>query len=217
MGTAEHRNGQTTFYVSRSALRHVGDVFTKMLTGEWAERDRSEVHLPDDSCKTMEILLRIAHWQFVALSAKVTVWELRDLAVLADKYNAAEAVSVAVQNKRWMPNHTCLMNQPVCQKLQDIAMIYMVFGDEAGLNYVVHRLAFEIERVTAESGYSYHCGEDYGMVELRSDLPDRLLSMDGRAVGEDFANALPARIHDPRNVILHEWIPIFQDAHPATL
>ena len=96
-------------------------------------------------------------------------------------------------------------------------MIYMVFGDEAGLNYVVHRLAFEIERVTAESGYSYHCGEDYGMVELRSDLPDRLLSMDGRAVGEDFANALPARIHDPRNVILHEWIPIFQDAHPATL
>lgn len=91
-------------------------------------------------------------------------------------------------------------------------MIYMVFGDEAKLDYIVQYLSFEIKDVIDEGGQSYCYGEDNGRAELRSDLPDRILGMYRRAVGKNCAHALPAKIHDLCNTVLRAWIPVFQDA-----
>lgn len=61
VGTPYQRNGQVAFRVNKGSLRNASAVSTKLLTGAWAERDQSEVRLPDDDPRTMGHVLNIAH------------------------------------------------------------------------------------------------------------------------------------------------------------
>lgn len=51
MGSQDYVDGQKAFQISRGSMRRIGDVRCK----------QSEIEMPDDSCKTTLLVLRIAY------------------------------------------------------------------------------------------------------------------------------------------------------------
>lgn len=87
VSTPAHPDGQKAFRVSKSSIRHVSDVWMKMLTGDWIESKAREIDFPDDSWKSFHIVLKIAHFQIADLPESLSFENLQGLAKLTDKYD----------------------------------------------------------------------------------------------------------------------------------
>ncbi|KAJ4381109.1 hypothetical protein N0V86_003456 [Didymella sp. IMI 355093] len=147
-----------------------------MLEGNWAERKQSEIELSDDSCRAVELVLRIAHWEFHMLPFSLTVQELAELAVLTDKYNLKSVVDIALKLTEWLlPHKSKWMDWSPTVELQDFALMTSLLTAEEDYEFVVSRLAVEVE-VDLESFCYYYAGTGTSRVRLRSSLPDSILT-----------------------------------------
>jgi hypothetical protein len=176
IGNPGHIDGQKAFQINRGSMRRVSDVWSNMLEGNWAERKESEIDLPDDSCRAVELVLRIAHWEFHMLPFSLTVQELAELAVLTDKYNLKSVVGIALKLTEWLlPHKSMWMDWSPTVELQDFALMTSLLTAEEDYEFVVSRLAVEVE-VDMESSCYYYAGTGTSRVKLRSSLPDSILS-----------------------------------------
>jgi len=176
VGNPEHSKGQKAFQVNKGSFRSVSAVWAKMMNGNWAESRQSEICLPDDSCDSLYIVLQIAHFQISKLPEKLSREELVDLAVLTDKYQLSTAVRMGLEMKKWMEPHKLVyMSQSSGAALQDFAIITFIFGLQSDFEYLVSRLATELE-VGADGKFCYRDGKQ-GLILLRSDLPNSVSGM----------------------------------------
>ena len=175
VGHPDHVDGQKVFQISRSAMRHVSDIWTKMLAPDaWAESKQSEIDMPEDSCKVMLLVLRIAHLQFAQLPNELSMEDLRALATLTDKYNLVKIVRVMLELKKWLDPYKQEWKKTAASSthLTEFAEIHQVFGNQDAYEYVVNRLTVEVE--ASDEGFSFKDAE--GKVsKLRSSLPERIL------------------------------------------
>lgn len=72
VGTPNHKDGQKAFRVNKGSMRNMSDVWSKMLTCEWAESKMTEIDFPDDSCKSFQIVLEVAHFRVAGLPDALT-------------------------------------------------------------------------------------------------------------------------------------------------
>jgi hypothetical protein len=173
VGTPSHPKGQKAFRVSKASFRNVSIVWTKMMSGHWAESEQSEISFPDDSCEAFLIVLRIAHFQLTQLPDKLSREELVDIALLADKYQVENAVRIGMDFKQWLkPHHEPGAQWPIDRHLQDFAVIASAFKLQADYDCLVKHLAMYVE--VDESGGFFYKDEKQGKVPLRSDLPPRV-------------------------------------------
>ncbi|KAH3908629.1 hypothetical protein HBI56_075050 [Parastagonospora nodorum] len=172
VGTPEHTKGQKAFQVSKGVFRNISAVWAKMMNGNWAESSQSEICLPDDSCEALHIVLQIVHFQLSKLPEKLSREELVDLSVLTDKYQLANAVRVGLEMKKWMePHKKAYMSRPSDAALQDFIVITFAFSLQGDFEYLVSRLATELE-VDAQGKFYYRDGKQkQKQIVLRSDLP----------------------------------------------
>ncbi|KAJ4331938.1 hypothetical protein N0V95_009779 [Ascochyta clinopodiicola] len=176
VGTLEHEHGQRALRVNRGSMRNVSDIWTKMLTGNWAERKKPEIELPDDSWEGLLLVLRMAHSQFAQLPDALSAGELWALAVLTDKYNLVEVVQIMLELKKWLvPYRTEWMKWPSHFHLQDFTEMTLIFGLDTDYEYLVHRLAVEVHVDKEEVCFIHGSGEE--RAKLRSSLPDRVLTI----------------------------------------
>ncbi|KAF1925450.1 uncharacterized protein M421DRAFT_423767 [Didymella exigua CBS 183.55] len=206
----DHTDGQKAFQISRSAMCHVNDIWTNMLTGKWAESKQSNVELPDDSWKALLLVLHMAHSQFAQLPDELSVEELWALAVLTDKYNLAEIVRVILELKKWLvPYKTEWTKWPLHPQIQELAEITMVFGLDEDYEYLVDRLAIEVELVQDGDTVCRKYGPKDKEVQLRPSLPDCILSKSSTVTALPHDQALIeriARIVNARDSILPDWL-----------
>jgi hypothetical protein len=173
VGTPEHPSGQKAYQVNKGSFRQVSDVWSAMLSGNWAESEMSEISFPDDSCYAFHIVLRIAHWQFQELPVTLTQNELVEIAMLSDKYNLGRVLRAASDVKEWLqPYKGTEKLWPANVDLQDLALIPAAFGYDVDYQYLVNKLAMSV-RVEKET--YYYTTRDKTKVQIRSDLPPHIL------------------------------------------
>jgi hypothetical protein len=176
VGNPDHVDGQKAFQISRSAMKHVSDIWTKMLApGAWAESKQSEIEMPDDSCRAMLLELRVAHSQFAQLPNELTMGDLRALATLTDKYNLVEIVRVMLELKKWLDPYKQEWKKTIASSthLTEFAEIHQVFGNQDAYEYIVNRLAVKVQ--VGDEGFSIK-GAEGNESKLRSTLVERILS-----------------------------------------
>lgn len=90
---------KTSLLVSSKVLSLASPVFAKMLGPNFEEGSRKAsasapaiVRLPEDNAAAMDILCRAIHYQIDDFSEPVTSTELKNLAVLCDKYDCVRAL-----------------------------------------------------------------------------------------------------------------------------
>jgi hypothetical protein len=175
VGTPKHPKGQKAFQINKGSFRNVSAVWSKMLNGNWSESTQSEIEFPEDSCDAFLIVLRIAHFQMSKLPEQLSTEELVDLATLMDKYSLEDAVRVSLKMKKWMvPHRRVYKLWPANKNLQDYAIATYVFKLQNDLKYLVTCLA--IEATVSDVGNYYYTDEKEDAVNLRSNLPDYVLS-----------------------------------------
>ncbi|KAH6618981.1 hypothetical protein C7974DRAFT_292767, partial [Boeremia exigua] len=173
IGAPGSSHGQAAFRVNKGTLRHASEIWTKMLTGAWAESKQSEIEFPDDSPWAFELVLRVAHLQMDALPAVLDLAQMEELARLTDKYNLGKLVEVALASKQWLNNaRSAWQKWPAEPSYQDWAVINHVFRSQDDYEYLVTRLAVEVQ--VDEKYISYYYGSGETKTELKSDLPDRI-------------------------------------------
>ncbi|KJX93774.1 hypothetical protein TI39_contig4258g00010 [Zymoseptoria brevis] len=94
---AKDGDGARTFIISSKAFSLVSEPWSAMVKyrttmGPPATTQRMEFTLEDDDVSALELLLRIAHLQFRAVSPLIDLRGLLELSVLTDKYQATEVV-----------------------------------------------------------------------------------------------------------------------------
>lgn len=174
VGTPEHKDGQKGFRVSKSSMRHVSDVWTKMLTGDWIESNMTEIEFPDDSWKAVHIVLKIAHLQFDELPDALSIKDLLELATLTDKYNLTKAVRMGLEFKQWLHQHKdSWTTWPSLPCTQHFAIMTSVFQYGSDLTFIISKLAVEAS-VNANELCFY--GESSNEpTRLMSNLPVRII------------------------------------------
>ncbi|KAF9698177.1 hypothetical protein EKO04_003371 [Ascochyta lentis] len=194
VGTPGRTNGQVAFRVNKGSLRHASDIWTKMLTGVWAESKQTEIEFPDDNPQAFHVVLLIAHLQIGALPAQLGLVDMMNLAILTDKYNLVKLIRVALGSKHWLDTarRTIWREWPAHPQIQDYAFITQVFDSQDDYRYLINRLAVEIQ-VDEDGTWLSHGA---GGAELKSTLPDRVLT----------------HIHHIRTSILQEWITVCNTA-----
>ncbi|KAJ4402185.1 hypothetical protein N0V91_007393 [Didymella pomorum] len=176
VGNPDHVDGQKAFQISRSAMKHVSDIWTKMLApGAWAESKQSEIEMPDDSCRAMLLELRVAHSQFAQLPNELTMGDLRALATLTDKYNLVEIVRVMLELKKWLDPYKQEWKKTIASSthLTEFAEIHQVFGNQDAYEYIVNRLT--VKDQVGDEGFSIK-GAEGNESKLRSTLVERILT-----------------------------------------
>ena len=176
VGTPGRINGQAAFRVNKGSLRHASDIWTKMLTGAWAESNQSEIRFPDDTPWAFAQILRIAHLQLDQLPVILNLSELNALAVLTDKYNLVKLIRVALDSKQWLSNvrWSTWRSWPAQSCIQEWAFITHVFQCQDDYDYLVSRLAVEVQVDETDVSFYYVTGDK--KTKLRSTLPNRILS-----------------------------------------
>ncbi|KAJ8107221.1 hypothetical protein OPT61_g9015 [Boeremia exigua] len=179
VGTPEHANGQMAFRVSKSSMRHVSDVWTKMLTGVWIESELEEIDLPDDLWKPFHIVLQIAHLQAAELPETLNVLELYKLAELTDKYNLSKAVRLGLDLKQWLHKHKKIWTTwPSTHNTQFFAIMASIFQYDSDLSFITNKIAVELQVDEKELHLYYESGGT--KTKLSPRLPDKVL---GNIVG----------------------------------
>jgi hypothetical protein len=146
VGTPDHPDGQKAFRVNRGSMRYVSHVWTNMLEGDWAERKRSEIELPDDPCRAFEIVLYTAHWNFPMLPPALNVRELAELAVLTDRYDLIRVMHIALEVKEWLlPHKKTWIKWSPNPDLQDFVMMTLFFSRSTEFDFLLNRLAVEVQ------------------------------------------------------------------------
>jgi hypothetical protein len=172
VGTPAHPDGQNAFRVNKGSMRHVSDIWMKMLTGDWAESKQSEIEFPDDWWWPFDIVLRIAHLQVAGLPELVLFEDLQELAKLTDKYNLTKAVRMGLDLKQWLHRHKSSWEAwPSSPKTRHFAFMTSVFQYSADLAFLTSKLAVEV-RVDKKELFRYHGA---AKTRLASSLPDALL------------------------------------------
>ena len=177
VGTTERSSGQIAFQVNKGSLRLASDIWTRMLSGPWAEKDRSEIRFPDDCPWAFLQVLRTAHLQIAQLPAAVSLAEMTALAVLTDKYNLVNLMKVALNCRLcWLntARNTTWLEWPANPYIQDWAFITHVFQQQNYYEQLVCKLAVEVE--VDHKDVSLYYGAQGKRTKLRSTLPDRILS-----------------------------------------
>lgn len=175
VGTPKKAQGQKAFRVNRGSMRNVSDIWTKMLAGDWAERNKSEIELPDDDWRALLLVVRMAHLQFNLLPEVLGMRNLAALAVLTDKYNLTEVVQTMLKVKNWLlPYKSTWAKWPAHPNTQDFAMMVLIFGYNADYDYLVNKLAVEVQVDKHNVCLTY--GTEEKQVKLRSSLSNRILS-----------------------------------------
>jgi hypothetical protein len=147
-----------------------------MLEGDWAERKRSEIELPDDPCRAFEIVLYTAHWNFPMLPPALNVRELAELAILTDRYDLIRVMHIALEVKEWLlPHKKTWIKWSPNPDLQDFVMMTLFFSRSTEFDFLVNRLAVEVQVDEQDGHFYYSGGDEYRRVKLRSSLPDRIL------------------------------------------
>ncbi|KAF1350479.1 hypothetical protein EJ07DRAFT_159614 [Lizonia empirigonia] len=174
VGSPNHEHGQMALRVNRGCMRNVSDIWTKMLTGDWAELKQSEIEMPDDSWKALLLVLRMAHSQFAQLPDQLSGQDLCWLAVLTDKYNLGTVVRIMLELKKWLlPYKAVWIKWPSHPDIQEFAQMTLAFGLDADHKYLVNRLAVEVQVHEETMRFSLASGDK--QIPLRSTLPDRIL------------------------------------------
>lgn len=176
VGSSGSFEPQTAFQVNKGTLRHASEVWTKMLTGPWNAglKNQSEIELLDDSPWAFEIVLRIAHLQTDKLPVALTLAEMKSLAVLTDKYDLAKVMHMPIEHKDWIFDPSIFWRQwDIYSSLQDWAFVTHVFKFEDDCDYLVNRLAVEVQIDSSDDSFYYFTGDQ--KTKLRADLPDCLL------------------------------------------
>ena len=213
VGKPDHVDGQKAFQINRGPMRRVSDVWCNTLEGNWAERKKPNIELPEDSCRAVELVLRVAHWEFHMLPFSLTVQEVAELAVLTDKYNLKTVIGIALKLTEWLLSHKSKWTDwsPTAD-LQDFALTTSLLTAEEDYEFVVSRLAVEIEMDMKDSHY-YYAGSGTDWVKLRSSLPDSILS---KSITQAFArrgaanNSSTDRVSDTRDATLRGFIDCCQ-------
>ncbi|KAF3048100.1 hypothetical protein E8E12_010317 [Didymella heteroderae] len=144
VGTPTHPDGQKAFCVNKGSMRDVSDIWTKMLTGDWAESKKSETEFPDDSWRPFEIVLKIAHMKVKDLPTTLSFECLQDLATLTDKYNLTSAVRMGLELKNWLHMYQDEWTKwPSPQTTQHFPSMASVFKYDADLVFLTSKLAVE--------------------------------------------------------------------------
>lgn len=175
VGEPHKRGGQTAFQVNKGSLRHASDVWTKMLNGDWAESNQSEIRFPDDHPWPFEQALRIAHLQIAQLPANLSIAQTSSLAVMTDKYNLKKIMRIALDSKHWFADirQTIWREWPAHPLLPRYTYITHVFELQDDYDHLVSKLAVEVW-INMEDG-SVNFGSDV-KTKLSSSLPDRITS-----------------------------------------
>ncbi|KAF2131042.1 hypothetical protein P153DRAFT_430299 [Dothidotthia symphoricarpi CBS 119687] len=173
VGTPDHPNGQMAFRINKGSLRNATKVWAKMLSGDWAESDMSEIPFTDDSCFAFQIVLQIAHLQFHELPTSLTLQKLMDVATLADKYELARILRPVTETKKWLqPHRVSPAVWRTSTAIQEFAFITETLGSEDDLKYLINKLAMNV-RIDIIGGY-YPFTSDGTKDRLRLDLLDRI-------------------------------------------
>lgn len=189
VGTPERPDGQKAFQVNKGSMRYVSDIWSKMLTGDWAESKMTEIDFPDDSWKPFDIVLKIAHFQVAALPDSLSFEDLHELATLTDKYNLTKAVRVGLDLKQWLHKYkNQWTNWPSLRNTQQFAFMTLVFQYDSDLTFLTSKLAVEVQ---VEDGLYLCHGSGTNKTRLASSLPDLLL---GKTIS----------LHPPEK-LLKEW------------
>jgi hypothetical protein len=168
VGTPEHAKGQKAFRVNKGSFRNVSIVWSKMMSGDWAESKQSEISFPDDSCEAFLIVLQIAHFQLSQLPTKLSRDELYELAILADKYELQNVVRVGLDFAKWLePFCVSGVLQTALPDLGHFACITNAFKMQVDYQRIFSRLVVEV-RVDKVGNYSYTC--DGRVISLPSDV-----------------------------------------------
>jgi hypothetical protein len=168
VGTLEHAKGQKAFQVNKGSFRNVSVIWSRMLSGNWAESKQSEIRFPDDSCEAFLIVLRIAHFPLSQLPTKLSRDELYELAILADKYELQNVVRVGLDFAKWLePFCVSGVLQTALPDLGHFACITNAFKMQADYQRIFSRLVVEV-RVDKVGNYSYTC--DGRVISLPSDV-----------------------------------------------
>lgn len=155
-------------------MRHVSDVWTQMLApGAWAESKQAEVEMPDDSCKAMLLVLRIAHFQFGQPPNEMSLEDLGALATLTDKYDLVKIVRVILELKKWFVPYEQEWKKAGASliHLARFAEMHQVLGNQDDYEYVVNRLAVESPEL---EGFLAKASEGKTS-EPRFDMPGHIL------------------------------------------
>lgn len=175
VGTPDHLHGQKAFRINKGCFRNASEVWTKMLSGNWAESNMSEIRFPDDSCHAFQVVLEIAHLRQSYIPKSLTQQELLQLAILTDKYSLENTVRVGLEMKKWLnPYKGKNMLWPASTDLQDFAFITMAFKLEADFDQLVSRLAMKVMVDSKDTDFYYVINSN--KVRLRSSLSTRIVS-----------------------------------------
>ena len=175
VGTPEHPHGQKAFRVSKSSMRHVSDVWTAMLTGDWAESSQKEIEFPDDSWESFLIVLNVAHFQISSLPENLNLHGLHHLALLTDRYNLSKAVRIGLDIKQWLHKFKdAWTTWPSLCMTQYFAFMTSVFNYDADFEFFASKLAVEVQ-MNRENSTLYHMTDSLDKITLKHIFPDKVL------------------------------------------
>ncbi|KAF2829988.1 hypothetical protein CC86DRAFT_178345 [Ophiobolus disseminans] len=164
---------QKAFRVNKGSLRNASSVWAAMLNGNWAESGMSEISFPEDSSYAFEIVLRIVHLQFKEVPGSLTPRQLLLIAGLADKYDLSPLLHATVEYKKWLaPYRGSGPGWPANIDLQDFTLITETFGLEEDFQYLVNRLAMQVQ---LEKDQLFYMSSLNKKVLIRADFPARIL------------------------------------------
>jgi hypothetical protein len=99
---------------------------------------------------------------------------MKSLAVLTDKYDLAKVMHMPIEHKDWIFDPSIFWRQwDIYSSLQDWAFVTHVFKFEDDCDYLVNRLAVEVQIDSSDDSFYYFTGDQ--KTKLRADLPDCLL------------------------------------------
>lgn len=173
VGAPGAAGGQKGFCINSGSFRNACDAWRTMLNGDWAESGMSEIRFPDDAPFAFKIILHIAHWQLDAVPATLTRNELVSLAELSDKYDLQKLFRPVFDIKQWLkPYRGTGFTWPTGTDLQDFIFITLTMGYFDDYNYLVNRLAMEVQ---VENGCYHYTSSAEKKVPLRLEFPTGIL------------------------------------------
>lgn len=117
----------------------------------------------------------MAHMKMDKLSTTMNLAEMSALAVITDKYNLVKLVRMVVDLKGSLAGvrYSVWRKWPAEASFQEWAFITHVLQIESDYEYLVNRLAVEVE--VDEKDVSFFHTTSTKETKIRSDLPDRIL------------------------------------------